>query len=48
MHPHNINAIKIIITIIVSFLSPKPTAELTIKVVRNVKNNEAPFKIPVN
>lgn len=38
--------IKIIITIVVSYLSPNPMTALTINVVRKVKNNEAPFKIP--
>lgn len=35
------------ITIVVSDFYPNPIAELMIKVVMKVKNNDAPFSIPV-
>lgn len=47
MPPTDIKTIKTIITIIVSVDYPNPIAELIIKVVKNVKNNELPFSIPV-
>ncbi len=42
MKPMNVN-----ITIVESDFSPNPIAELIIKVVINVKNNDPPFNIPV-
>lgn len=47
MHPARIKTMKMIITTIVSWESPNPTAALMISVVKKVKNNEAPFKMPV-
>ena len=46
-HPAKIKAIKANITIVVSDFLPNPTAELMIKVVKNVKNNDPPLRIPV-
>lgn len=47
IHPAKINAIKANITIVVSDFLPNPTAELIIKVVKNVKNSDPPLRIPV-
>ena len=46
-HPAKINAIKVNITIVVSDFYPNPIAELIINVVKNVKNNDPPLRIPV-
>ncbi len=45
--PAKINAMKVNITIVVSDFLPNPIAELMIKVIRKVKNNDPPLSIPV-
>lgn len=45
--PTKINAINANITIVVSDFLPNPIAELIINVVKNVKNNDPPLRIPV-
>lgn len=46
-HPAKRNPMNANITIVVSDFYPNPIAELMIKVVMKVKNNDAPFSIPV-